>query len=551
MGATWTVIHRELLEQSRSRQGIWWRLLAPLALVGVLVVGLMNKTREGAEILGMLHDAGCHLLVLVILLTTSDVISRERREGTLGLLFLTPLGGWGILAGKLFAHLLRSTVVMASMLPIFMVPMLIGGANARDLWVRVWSLVLLMGMSLVGGIMGSALCTSRVSALVLGGLLTWVAFRILDLAFLWLWVVWGLNTSDLPEFSALIWNPAALVGVWMELVDLSSLNYEILLLPGSLQGDWLVEAFHLSGNSAGMPTNLTWVFVPTLTGLAALGSLIALLGMGIPFRRFGGTSLGRGGRSRFLGCFNRPLQSLEAFFKRVSQAQMNANPISWLQQRQVSGRMAPWIWVLIVLVFLVSQGTWIAYRNDFLTLFSFLALAMAAVAAVGFRKEREEGSLELLLCTPLPVTSMFLGKVRHVWNHFLGAVLLLLGAHFYTMGWEKFAPQAWAYVAFFWMPFLGVFASLKYSHILVATLVSWLMGLVFPLLLLAMMIRCMYVVSFPGRPWRGWFYSMNPLESSPVLAFAFIQTLVVLPVLWFLFSGRIQREHLLPKRYVP
>src|ERR1044071_9279281 len=52
------------------------------------------------EIFGWTGFAGC---VLAPILLTADCVSRERREGTLGLLFLTDLRGIDVILGKLAA----------------------------------------------------------------------------------------------------------------------------------------------------------------------------------------------------------------------------------------------------------------------------------------------------------------------------------------------------------------------------------------------------------------------------------------------------------------
>jgi ABC-type transport system involved in multi-copper enzyme maturation permease subunit len=51
-------------------------------------------------------------------LLTADCISQEKREGTLGLLFMTQLTASGIVFGKSLIHGLRSLTLLLGMLPI-------------------------------------------------------------------------------------------------------------------------------------------------------------------------------------------------------------------------------------------------------------------------------------------------------------------------------------------------------------------------------------------------------------------------------------------------
>jgi len=55
---------------------------------------------------------------------TADCLSREKREGTLGLLFLTDLGGVDVVLGKLFAVSLNSVYGVFAILPVMALPIL-------------------------------------------------------------------------------------------------------------------------------------------------------------------------------------------------------------------------------------------------------------------------------------------------------------------------------------------------------------------------------------------------------------------------------------------
>src|SRR5512140_1902595 len=59
--------------------------------------------------------------------STADCISAERREGTLGLLFLTNLNSAEIIAGKLCSTALASLFGLLAIFPMLALPLLIGG----------------------------------------------------------------------------------------------------------------------------------------------------------------------------------------------------------------------------------------------------------------------------------------------------------------------------------------------------------------------------------------------------------------------------------------
>ena len=58
---------------------------------------------------------------------TADCISSERREGTLGLLFLTNLNSAEIIAGKFCSHALASVYGLMAIFPMLALPLLMGG----------------------------------------------------------------------------------------------------------------------------------------------------------------------------------------------------------------------------------------------------------------------------------------------------------------------------------------------------------------------------------------------------------------------------------------
>ena len=72
------------------------------------------------------------LIWILVPLVCFDAVSRERREGTLSLLFLTPLRPIDVLMAKGFLHGLRIAVCLLATIPIMMVPFLLGGVTLLD-----------------------------------------------------------------------------------------------------------------------------------------------------------------------------------------------------------------------------------------------------------------------------------------------------------------------------------------------------------------------------------------------------------------------------------
>ncbi len=71
----------------------------------------------GRQLFAVLHCTLLGAIWVLVPMLTADCISRERREGTLGLLFLTPLKGTDIVVAKGLAHGLRAVTLGLAVLP--------------------------------------------------------------------------------------------------------------------------------------------------------------------------------------------------------------------------------------------------------------------------------------------------------------------------------------------------------------------------------------------------------------------------------------------------
>jgi hypothetical protein len=110
---------------------------------------------------------------------TADCLSEERREGTLGLLFLTELSGSDVVSAKLVAASLPVFYGLVSVLPLLALPLLIGGVTAGECWrsalvlvaTLVWSLCLGLAVSAFSRQARPAVSATLLIVLVLGGAL--------------------------------------------------------------------------------------------------------------------------------------------------------------------------------------------------------------------------------------------------------------------------------------------------------------------------------------------------------------------------------------------
>jgi ABC-type Na+ efflux pump permease subunit len=98
---------------------------------------------------------------------TADSLSREKREGTLGLLFLTNLNSAEIVAGKLCANALATFYSLLAIFPILALPVLIGGITFGHFWRTVLALVNALFFAIAAGFVASAVSVRQFPAIAL------------------------------------------------------------------------------------------------------------------------------------------------------------------------------------------------------------------------------------------------------------------------------------------------------------------------------------------------------------------------------------------------
>ena len=174
------ILERELRLRARSR-GIYWSRFA--VVLAALLIWLPQYMWSGP--LGTPGGMGRGLLNAVVTaaflvscatcLLTADVISSERREGTLGLLLLTRVRAFDVLVGKLGSAGLTSLCALVAFLPMLMIPVLAGGVTGGEAFRKGLVLPDTMFLALAAGLWASAcgrerLKTARTALLLLAGI---------------------------------------------------------------------------------------------------------------------------------------------------------------------------------------------------------------------------------------------------------------------------------------------------------------------------------------------------------------------------------------------
>jgi len=168
------IAERELRLASRKRSTFGLRIAAALValLIGCSFFAL-NSFRwfgGGTATIGPALFAVLTWLALAATLSaglffTSDCLSEEKREGTLGFLFLTDLRGYDVVLGKLLSTSLRSFYALLAVFPVIAVTLMMGGVAGGQFWKTMLALVNAMLLSLAGGLFVSSISRDSQKAL--------------------------------------------------------------------------------------------------------------------------------------------------------------------------------------------------------------------------------------------------------------------------------------------------------------------------------------------------------------------------------------------------
>ncbi len=400
------VISRELRAQARQSFTYWLRGLGVLTLL-VGGVWFMDESafepNVGGFLYGRLHLMTYFALWLLVPLGAADCISRERREGTLGLLFLTPLRPPHIVIAKGFVHGLRATTLIVAIVPVLTIPFLLGGVVWQQAALSVVIFADAICWCLAAALVASSLARNNNRAMAFTMLFACLGF----IGFPWL-VGAGLGINSPSTWST---------GYTQSTYDFFA-GFWVVAMP---VGDFshVLRMFKL-------PQIVAAVGFASAVSVAVL--VFAVVFAANCLRRMWRDQPPSARVEQVERVFLRPVIG-KRFLQRWMQRKLEHNPIGWLEQRQWSGRLVTWSWFAVVVTFysvaLMDSQLFRFVGNIHTKLSWLLVFSMAITTAGSFRRERETGVLELLLVSPLTVRHIINGRLRGLWAQFLPAVLTL------------------------------------------------------------------------------------------------------------------------------
>ena len=202
-----SLVERELRRRARQPLTMWLRLgtataATLLTLSWTQTATWLGPAEMGRTVFSVLTWLSFGVLLFEGVRQTADGLSGEQREGTLGLLFLTELGGLDIALGKLAAASLHALGGLLAMFPVLGIGLAVGGITAGEFWRTQLALLTTLLVAGCGGLWVSARSHDPLRA-VLAGIGLILTLILLPLAYDGL-----LGAPSLPSLS-----PA--MGVWL------------------------------------------------------------------------------------------------------------------------------------------------------------------------------------------------------------------------------------------------------------------------------------------------------------------------------------------------
>ena len=370
----------------------WTALIAFIVSLFFIASGLLGNRNAGDTLFSLLSYFAVGLILLAGIFVTPDCISEEKRQGTLGLLFLTDLKGYDVVLGKFIARSLNAFYGLLALLPIVAISLILGGLTGGEFWRMALVLINLLFISLTIGIFASTLYReSRVST---GGTLAlmFILFAALPS------ISWLAPLANAPRILTCLkfFSPSYPYLLSSEVLYRSHIaSFWCSLLVSNIFGWFLI--------------GLSSFLLPRVWQEKAIVS--ERKGVLSRLRREGRGSASQRARAR--------------------EKLLPINPVLWLIGDEPVMRRIIWIFVIswgTVIVLLSSQqpvDSLFTANAGTIILGFLLKLLVASQACRFFVESRRNGALEMLLCTPLRNRDIIRGQWLSLKRIFLWPLIIL------------------------------------------------------------------------------------------------------------------------------
>jgi ABC-type transport system involved in multi-copper enzyme maturation permease subunit len=372
------------------------------------VYGLASNRRANANLFEAFSAWIFFYCLFVGAASSADTVSREKREGTLGLLFLSSLSGREIIAGKISSSLMTLLYSLLAIFPLLAAPLLFGGITPGTFWMTLLTLVLALWFGMTCGFVASAICTKQFPAVATATTLA-----------LLFGAGWTLLMSLLQEFDV----PDELTSELAKFCPLKTLD--------------LIESTRTVKGRQDFWQSLAFIFATTIATLILVSGRIARSWRDRPTVARKWFQWRRGANTE-----RPPSRSRLGLRTRL----LDINPILWLaSRRKISSPVFIIVVSLIVLGVIMFPnfessrsastlnggmiGWLIAWGLMCLGIYALTSYYAAAVAGQRLAEDRQAGSLELIFSTAVNGKTLSRGLWLAYARRMFFAVALVVFVH--------------------------------------------------------------------------------------------------------------------------
>lgn len=375
-------------------------LTMPSLLFGWMTGGSNNAGRSAFVALTMYSFVVC---VLAGVWLTADSLSGEKREGTLGLLFLTDLRGHDVVLGKFAALALNAMFALVAVLPVLALPLLLGGVTGSQFWRVALALLNTLFLSLCAGTAVSAV--GRDAARTFSGTFLLLLFLVVALP---------MGASLMAQFGS------AQAAQWFELFS-----------------PWTAFRTAQTWSSAVAPSDF-WLSLVIPNAVA--WAMLAFASLVLP-RAWQDHEVVDGRTSVWQQLVGRRIARL--FRARRPARWLERSPILWLMGERPVLRAVLWVlaggWTVFILFSLTlneSSDVAVGYLMGGLAYLWVFMLVLVEHSCRFWVEARQDGTLEALLSVPIEsrrIISSHWASIRH---HFMWPMLTVMGVSTLPTWWR-------------------------------------------------------------------------------------------------------------------
>ncbi len=414
---------RELRVASRRKRTYWMRFGAAL---GIIAFGLfLLFVSKGLQPSGLGGQLGFSALAFMLAQScfalsgnAAECVSEEKREGTLGFLFLTSLKGHDVALGKLLSTSLTSFYCLLGAFPVVAIFLLLGGVSPAEFAKVVLALLNLFFVTHSAALLVSTLARQRLTvSLLFVAMMSWMIASLL--------FVHPLRAFHFDRVANLLLVLSPFYCLYAAcLPDLAG----ALGLP-------------MAGGLPGFPTTYYWISLPAVHLLAWI-----FFGAACWWLPRCWQETARPLRLRWRDRFQQWQYGSPATRTARRQALISINPFLWLISRNRFTAFAPWTApliaaILFALAFFGGPGPEMA-PGIFFFCHLFLLLGVGSCVNSQLGEQRRSGSLQLLLCaTPLTAPEILRAQWLALRRFFCVPLLAVLALDFSLIVWTACAER--------------------------------------------------------------------------------------------------------------